>query len=188
MQRHLRMPVPVVTSMRDSWLLCILFLAMPVLANAASLHLRPVEVAPGILAPAGVMFAGLTISLRDLVHERAGWRVALACTLIGCAFSWAVSGAHLATASLCAFALSESADQVLFAASRRYGFATAVAASGVVGLALDSCVFLWLAPPLVTGLTNFALLPGQMVGKTWTLLTCVTVAVVHRGASALERW
>jgi uncharacterized PurR-regulated membrane protein YhhQ (DUF165 family) len=81
----------------------------------------------------------------------------------------------LVVASAVAFLLSEFADLAVFTPLQRRGLVMAVAASSVVGLVVDSVVFLWLA----FGSLDFLL--GQVVGKAWmVLLSLPLVALLRR--------
>ena len=66
-----------------------------------------------------------------------------------------------------AFLLSEFADLGVYTPLARRGLVTAVVASSVVGLVVDSVVFLWLA----FGSLEFLL--GQVVGKAWMVLLSI---------------
>lgn len=148
------------------------------LANWLIVTVGPVPVAPGVLAPAGVYAAGLALTLRDLVHERAGRRWALAAVLGGAALSAGLSG-PLALASGAAFLVSELADLVAFDALRRRGLLWAVALSNLLGLVLDSVLFLALA------FGSLAYLPGQLLGKLYmTVLAVLLLAALRRRARA----
>jgi uncharacterized PurR-regulated membrane protein YhhQ (DUF165 family) len=143
-------------------------------ANWTIATLGLVPVLPGLMAPAGVYFAGLTFSLRDALHERAGRGWALGAVLLGAALSALISG-PLALASGCAFLLSELADLAVYSPLRARGLLVAVALSNSVGLVVDSALFLALA-----GLPSAAL-PGLIVGKVWmTLLAVLVLAAVRR--------
>ena len=132
-----------------------------------------VPVGFGLLAPAGVYFAGLAFTLRDLVQERLGKRWTIAAVLIGAACSAAISG-PLALASGAAFLLSELLDFVVYTPLRRRSWLVAVAASNVVGLIADSALFLWLA----FGSLDF--LAGQLVGKTWMTILAIVCILIYR--------
>ena len=67
-------------------------------------------------------------------------------------------------ASAAAFLLSELADFAVYTPLQRRRFVTAVFASSVVGLVVDSLVFLHLA----FGSLDF--LAGQIIGKAWMVL------------------
>ena len=99
----------------------------------------------GLMAPSGVLLIGLALVLRDGLHQYAGWRWSLAAVLMGGALSLAVSPPALALASAVAFTIAELADLSVYAPLRRRGLALAVLASGVVGAAVDSALFVYLA-------------------------------------------
>jgi uncharacterized PurR-regulated membrane protein YhhQ (DUF165 family) len=99
----------------------------------------------GLMAPSGVLMIGLALVLRDWLHELAGWKWAAAAIALGCALSLLFSPPAIAVASAAAFALAELADAAVYAPLRRRGRALAVAASGVVGAALDSALFVYFA-------------------------------------------
>ena len=99
----------------------------------------------GLMAPSGVLMIGLALVLRDAVHESLGARWAFAAVLLGAALSLLFSPPALAVASAAAFLVAELCDMAVYARLRRNGRALAVAASGVVGAALDSALFVWLA-------------------------------------------
>lgn len=118
----------------------------------------------GLHAPSGVLVIGAALVLRDMVHEVGGWRAALLAIGIGAVLSWFVAPPALVIASGAAFVLAELADLLVYAPLRRDRLWLAVAASGLVGAAVDSAVFLWLA----FGSLDF--LAGQIVGKMWASL------------------
>jgi queuosine precursor transporter len=128
-----------------------------------------IPVWPGIQAPSGVLAIGLALVLRDLVQRRLGLAWALAAIAVGAALSGLVSPAALVVASVAAFVLSEAADLAVYTPLQRRGLVLAVAASGVVGIAVDSVLFLSLA----FGSLDF--LPGQMIGKGWAVLAALPV-------------
>ena len=100
-----------------------------------------IPVAPGMMAPSGVLLIGAALALRDTLHERLPrWSVA---GLIGAgaALSLSFSPPALAMASAAAFLLSELADFAVYDRLRQRAMATAVLASGAVGAVLDSAIF-----------------------------------------------
>jgi queuosine precursor transporter len=99
----------------------------------------------GLMAPSGVLMIGAALVLRDLVHELAGWKWALFAVLIGAGLSLLTSATALAVASAAAFLFAELADFAVYSRLRDRSKALAVMASGVVGAALDSMLFVWLA-------------------------------------------
>lgn len=99
----------------------------------------------GFMAPSGVLMIGLALVLRDWLHELAGVKWAFAAVLIGGVLSLAFSPPALAIASALAFTLAELADLTVYARLREKGRSLAVMASQVVGAALDSAIFVFLA-------------------------------------------
>lgn len=123
-----------------------------------------IPVAPGgVSAPSGVLMVGFALVLRDLVQRRLGSRWALAAIAAGTALSASLAPPALVLASAAAFLLSELADFGIYTPLQRRGLVLAVAASSVVGLAVDSIVFLLLA------FGSLSYLPGQVVGKLWAV-------------------
>lgn len=134
------------------------FIGTIVVANWAVERYGVVPVGFGLMAPAAVYFVGLAFTLRDLVHDQLGRLGVLAAIAIGGAVSALVSPAF-AVASAVAFLLSELADFAIYSPLRDRHWLGAVALSNVVGLVLDSVVFLWLA------FRSFEFLSGQIIGK-----------------------
>jgi uncharacterized PurR-regulated membrane protein YhhQ (DUF165 family) len=139
-----------------------------------------VPVAPGLMAPSGVLMIGLALVLRDLVQRRLGVGWAALAVLAGAALSGFVAPPALVVASAVAFLLSEFADLAVFTPLQRRGLVMAVAASSVVGLVVDSVVFLWLA----FGSLDFLL--GQVVGKAWMVLLSLPLVALLRRRDALR--
>lgn len=162
--------------------LALTYLFTIVAANWAVATFEPTPVGFGLLAPAGVWFAGLVFTLRDLLHERVTFLAMLVVIAAGTALSYILASPKLALASAAAFGLSELLDWVIYTPLRRQGALLALAASNVVGLVVDSLVFLWIAFGALT------FLPGQIVGKLWmTLLALVVLWVIRwRPATAPE--
>jgi queuosine precursor transporter len=157
-----------------------------------------VPVAPGLMAPSGVMMAGVALVLRDLVQRRLGVAAASLAILVGAGLSAFLAPPALVVASAVAFLISEFADLAVYTplarraptspvqgeyparalqkscragrslcSPARRGLVIAVVASGLVGLVVDSIVFLWLA----FGSLDFLL--GQVVGKAWMVLLSI---------------
>jgi uncharacterized PurR-regulated membrane protein YhhQ (DUF165 family) len=126
-----------------------------------------VPVAPGLMAPSGVMMAGVALVLRDLVQRRLGVGLASLAILAGAGLSAFLAPPALVVASATAFLISEFADLAVYTPLARRGLVIAVVASSVVGLVVDSIVFLWLA----FGSLDF--LAGQIVGKAWMVLLSI---------------
>jgi uncharacterized PurR-regulated membrane protein YhhQ (DUF165 family) len=126
-----------------------------------------IPVAPGLMAPSGVIMAGAALVLRDLVQRRLGVAASSLAILAGAVLSALLAPPALVIASAVAFLLSEFADLAVYTPLVRRGLIVAVVASSVVGLVVDSIVFLWLA----FGSLEFLL--GQIVGKAWMVLLSV---------------
>ena len=117
-------------------------------------------VAPGLMTASGVLMAGIALVLRDLVQRRLGVGLAAGAVLAGAAISAFSAPPTLVIASAVAFLVSEYADLVVYTSLARRRFVAAVLASSLVGLVVDSILFLWLA----YGSLEF--LAGLIVGKT----------------------
>lgn len=133
-----------------------------------------VPVAPGLLAPSGVLTVGAALVLRDVVQRCLGLAWGLAAVAIGTALSALVAPAALVLASGAAFCLSELADCAVYTPLQRRRLTLAVIASAGVGLVVDSLVFLALA----FGSLDF--LAGQIVGKLWAVLIAVPLVRLLR--------
>ncbi len=129
-----------------------------------------VPVAPGLMAPSGVLMIGLALVLRDLVQRRLGFVAALGAIVLGAALSALLAPPAIVVASTAAFLLSELADFAVYTPLQRRRFVTAVALSSLAGLVVDSAVFLHLA----FGSLDFLL--GQIVGKAWMVLLALPFA------------
>jgi queuosine precursor transporter len=128
-------------------------------------------VAPGLMAPSGVAMIGVALVLRDLVQRRLGVGVAVGAVVAGAAISALLAPPSLVLASAVAFLLSEFSDLAVYTPLARRRLIAAVVASSMVGLVVDSIVFLWLA----FGSLDFLL--GQIVGKAWMVL--LSLPFVH---------
>jgi uncharacterized PurR-regulated membrane protein YhhQ (DUF165 family) len=126
-----------------------------------------IPVLPGLQAPSGVLMIGVALVLRDMVQRRLGVLAAALAILGGAALSALLAPPALVIASAAAFLLSEFADLGVYTPLARRRFMLAVVASSVVGLVVDSIVFLWLA----FGSLDF--LAGQVVGKAWMVLLSI---------------
>lgn len=123
----------------------------------------------GLHAPSGVLLIGLALVLRDWVHEAGGAKAALAAIGIGGLVAWFFAPPALVLASVLAFVLAELADLAVYTPLRERRLLLAVLMSGLVGAAVDSAVFLWLA----FGSLDF--IAGQIVGKLWMSVLAVAL-------------
>src|SRR5260370_19254085 len=104
-----------------------------------------VPVAPGLMAPSGVIMAGAALVLRDLVQRRLGAAASSLAILVGAILSAALAPPAVGLASAAALLLSGFAHLAVYHPLVRRGLIVAVVASSVVGLVVDSVVFLLLA-------------------------------------------
>ena len=150
-----------------------LFLACIPLANWMIGHVGTVclpngpcliPVAPGVMAPSGVLMIGAALVLRDIVQRLLGPVWALVAIAAGTALSLLLAPPALVLASGAAFLLSELADFAVYTPLQRRRLLLAVLASSAVGLVVDSIVFLTLA------FGSLDYLGGQILGKAWALL------------------
>lgn len=152
------------------WLM--LYVATIPAANWAIATFGVVSVGFGLMAPAGVLFAGLALTFRDFTQETVGrgrvWVVPCAIG-VGALLSLAVSPPQIAVASASAFLVSELADWGVYTPLRRRGLIWALVASNCVGIVVDSALFLGLAFGALT------FLPGLLVAKGYTLLPAVAL-------------
>lgn len=133
-----------------------------------------IPVAPGLLAPSGVLMIGASFVLRDLLQRRLGIAASIAAILAGAALSGLFAPAALIAASATAFLISELADLVVYTPLARRRLVFAVIASSIVGLVVDSIVFLWLA------FGSLEFLAGQVVGKSWMVLLSIPLIALLR--------
>lgn len=120
-----------------------------------------IPVAPGMMAPSGVLLIGVALALRDAVQEALGRTWVLGLVIAGAAMSFLLGSPALALASATAFLLSELADFAVYDRLRKRGLALAVMLSGIVGAVLDSLLFSWLA----FGTVGWA--PGLILAKLY---------------------
>jgi queuosine precursor transporter len=150
------------------YLFLIAYAATIFAANWAIETFGLVPVGFGLMAPAGVFFAGLALGLRDAVQETLGKRATFAAVLVGAGLSALVSP-QFAIASGAAFLASELADFAVYTPLRARSWPLAVAASNAVGDAIDSALFLLIA----FGSLDF--LAGQLVGKWYMVIPALLI-------------
>ena len=153
------------------------FVGCVIASNIATSAFGLIPVGFGATATAGTLFAGLSFSVRDALHEAAGGRrLVVSAIVVGAVASAVAAGGRLAVASGVAFLVSELTDAAVYEPLRHRNRVAAIVASNTVGAAVDSVLFLAMAGfPL-------SATPGQMIGKTWA-----TVAAVAAVAAA-RRW
>lgn len=146
------------------------YLLSVVAANFASVHWPPLVVG-GLVVPAGTVFAGTSLTARDLVHDRLGACGAAVGIAAGAGLSAVLASPQIAVASVVAFTASEIVDALIYTRLRHRSRLGAVAASNIGGLVVDSVLFV----PLAFG--SFTAVPGQLVGKA--LATLLTLAALR---------
>lgn len=133
-----------------------------------------VPVGFGLMAPAGVYFAGLSFGLRDATQELGGRRWTVGLIILGAALS-AFIDPVFAFASCVAFLCSEMADFAVYTPLRERHWHTAVIASNAVGAIIDSALFLWIA------FGSLEFIVGNTLGKFWmTVPAIIIVGLVRR--------
>ncbi len=161
----------------DGWFYFVLFIGSVFLANYLVNHVGVartpggvylIPVWPGVMAPSGVLAIGLGFTFRDLVQRRLGWRYTIPGIVIGASLS-AFLSPGLAVASGSAFLLSETFDLLVYTPLQKRNFIAAVVLSNIVGLIIDSAVFLLLA------FGSLRFIEGQVIGKTWMTLAALPV-------------
>ena len=133
-----------------------------------------IPVAPGMMAPSGVLLAGFALVLRDAVQSLLGKRWTIFAIAVGAVISGFLSDPAIVLGSTCAFLFSELADFAVYTPLRERHLTTAIIASGLVGSLVDSVIFLSLA----FGSLDFVL--GQVLGKFWMSLIAGTVLIMYR--------
>lgn len=131
----------------------------------------PGELTPSgepIMAPSGVIAIGASFTLRDLVQRRLGVRVTMLAIVVGAVASAALDST-LALASGVAFLLAESLDLFVYTPLQRRNLVGAVVASNIVGMVIDTIVFLSIA------FGSLALIQGQLIGKAWMSLVAIPI-------------
>ncbi|MFI6098219.1 VUT family protein [Lentzea sp. NPDC051213] len=156
------------------------YVSSVVMANWASTHWAALLLGP-VTVPAGTLWAGVTFTLRDLLHESLGTRGVVTAITVGTGLSWVLATPQIAVASVVAFAVSETIDSAIYALLRGESPLQAVLGSNIAGLLVDSVLFV----PLAFG--SFTAVPGQLLGKAVaTLLTVVVLWAVRRGRRAVS--
>ena len=122
-----------------------------------------------LMAPSGVIMVGLALVLRDLVQRRLGKLWALGAIVVGALLSALIAPQALVLASGAAFLVSELADFAVYTPLQKKRLVLAVFMSGVVGLVVDSILFLQLA------FGSLEFLSGQIIGKTWMIVLALPI-------------
>lgn len=138
-----------------------------------------VDIGFGLTAPAGVLFAGLAFTFRDLTHASLGRLWCIVAILVGASLSFLLEDVgRIALASGLAFLFSEAMDLSVYEPLHRRSWLTAVGLSNTVGLVVDSALFLWIA----FGSLDF--IEGQIVGKLYMTVLAIGVLWIWRRSFA----
>ena len=130
-----------------------------------------IPVGPNLMAPSGVLMIGLALVLRDLVQRRLGAKFSLIAIIIGALISALFATPSLIIASGLSFLISELADFIVYTPLQRRRLVLAVFASSLIGLIIDSVLFLYLA------FGNLDYLAGQVFGKGLMVLVALPAIV-----------
>lgn len=158
-------------------LLVALYLAAIVVANLTIAHFGA-SAAPYV----AFAFIGLNLAARDRLHDLWGAHVARNMGLLivaGGLLSYALNAGagRVALASVLAFALSESADALLYHARRHRPYLERSNTSNLLGAAVDSVIF----PVVAFGGFPLAIIGLQFVAKVLGGLVWSLVLNVRRG-------
>jgi queuosine precursor transporter len=154
------------------------YVAAIVGANWAIARFGVVPVGFGLMAPAGVFFAGLCFECRDLVQDTLGRWWAVAAILIGAGLSAFIS-TQFAIASGVAFLLGELADFAIYTPMRQRFWLVAMIVANTIGDIIDSAIFLYLA------FGSLQFITGQVIGKAYcTLIPVGLLWIIRRVLSA----
>jgi queuosine precursor transporter len=161
-------------------LVVVLYVGTIVTANWASFHGLGWYLGP-LLVPAGALWAGCTLTVRDLLHDTLSPPTTLATIVAGIGLSWLLASPQIATASVLAFATSELLDTYVYTQLRDRSRLRAMVISNVAGLLVDSVLFV----PLAFG--SFAAVPGQLLGKTIATGLSVIVLLTVKACQRVAR-
>lgn len=155
------------------WFAC--YIATIFLANLTLREFGIVNIGGGLMAPAGVFWAGLAFSFRDFTHEALGRTGVLMAIILGSLLSFTLEDAQrIALASGLAFGLSELADMLVYVRLRERSWLASIAASNTVGSIIDSGLFLWVA------FGSLAFIEGLVVGKLAMILPVILLLSIWR--------
>ncbi len=149
------------------------FILVIVAANWSIKQWGVVPIGFGLMAPAGVYFAGLAFSIRDGLHESANARWIIVAIVLGAGVSYMLEDVgKIAIASGVAFLCSELADFLVYTPLRNKGKMGALLLSNAVGLVLDSIIFLYLAFGSLEFLSGQITAKAYMTGAVLVLMLC----------------
>jgi uncharacterized PurR-regulated membrane protein YhhQ (DUF165 family) len=153
--------------MKWIWFAC--YVLMIYLANWALERYGFIPIGFGLMAPAGVFFAGMAFSFRDMLQDEGGRRLVVIAIALGAGLAYTISPAF-ALASAVAFGLSELADFAVYTPLREKHRSGALVASNLVGSVVDSMLFLWIAFGSIAGWFGLSLGKAYMIVPSLLLL------------------
>lgn len=148
-----------------------------VAANVALIWYGIIPVGFGFMAPAGSFFAGMAFIMRDVVQEKLGKVWSIGAIIIGAGLSAWLSSTDLAIASGTTFLLSEFLDFLAYTPLKTRSFLLACVVSNLVGLTVDTFLFLYLAK------IPFMFASGQIYAKTLSTVVFIGVYLVYAAAN-----
>jgi queuosine precursor transporter len=151
------------------------YLATIIGANWALSRFGIIPVGFGLMAPAGVYFAGLSFGLRDALQEDGGRESVVVLIVIGAGLSWFIEPSF-ALASGAAFLVGELADLAVYTPLRERQWIAAVVASNLVGSIVDSLIFLGIAFGAITA----SGVAGLVFGKALMILPALVIVGMIR--------
>jgi uncharacterized PurR-regulated membrane protein YhhQ (DUF165 family) len=139
-----------------------------------------IPVLPGISAPAGVLFVGPVLTIRDQLHDKYGTKKVIGIILVASIVSWAIGGItnqgllqSISIASAIAFICSELiADTGVYALLEKKPWFVKVFLSNLVSAPVDSILFIGLA---------FGVFIGQPFWSGWTFMVGQIIAKIVLG-------
>src|SRR4051812_11651129 len=93
------------------------YLLVAIAANVALIHWAPVAFA-GALIPVGALFAGVSLTARDLLHDALGTRGIAVGIVVGAGLYAVFASPRIAVSSVVAFTVSEGLDALVYARMR----------------------------------------------------------------------
>lgn len=164
-----------------AWSVVLVYLGSIVAANWAIHQFGIVKIPGGFYAPAAVYVVGVTLLLRDVVHEAIGRRGTLLVIVVAAGLS-ALFSPQLALASGVAFLVSETLDLLVYEQIRERSGSVllGMATSNAVSIPVDSAVFLLLA------FGSMEFFWGQVVGKS--IATVIAMAVLAFIGTAYQEY
>jgi hypothetical protein len=165
---------------RYGWVTLAAYVAVIFLANWAIERYGIVPVGFGLMAPAGVFFAGLAFEFRDLTQDALGRRWVVAAIIVGACLSYFISS-RFALASGIAFLLGELADFAIYTPMRRRWWLVAMLVANTLGDMVDSLLFLLLA------FGSVQYWQGQVIGKAYMTLLAVAILWLSRTGWRVHR-